>query len=297
MKVNEPKLKDIPVVRKFPGVFPEDLSGLPPSREVEFHIDLIPGAMPIAKSPYHLAPTGMQELSNQLNELQEKDYRELNKLTIKNRYSLPRIIDMFDQLQESRYFSKIDLRSGYHALRVREEDIPKTAFRTRYGHFEFMVMPFGLTNAPTVFMDLKNCICKSYLDKFVIVFIDHLLIYSKSKEEHEVHMKLIMELLEREKLFRKFSKCQFWMQELYFLGHVVKSEELFSDYDYEIRYHPRKANVVADALSRKERMKPRQARAMSMTIHSRIKARILEAQSEASKGANTPTEMLKGLDK
>ncbi|GKE88403.1 putative reverse transcriptase domain-containing protein [Tanacetum coccineum] len=177
MKVNEPKLKDIPVVREFPGVFPEDLSGLPPSREVEFCIELIPGVVPVAKSPYRLAPTEMQELSNQLKELQEKgfirpssspwgapvlfvkkkdgsfrmciDYRELNKLTVKNRYPLPRIDDLFDQLQGSRYFSKIDLRSGYHQLRVREEDIPKTAFRTRYGHFEFMVMPFGLINAPT----------------------------------------------------------------------------------------------------------------------------------------------------
>ncbi|GKF97286.1 hypothetical protein Tco_0293107, partial [Tanacetum coccineum] len=125
MKVNEPKLEDIPIVRKFPGVFPKDLTGLPPSREVEFCIDLIPGAMPATKLPYRLAPIEMQELSNQLKELQEKDYQELNKLTVKNRYPLPRIDDLFDQLQGSQYFSKIDLRSGYHQLRVREEDIPK----------------------------------------------------------------------------------------------------------------------------------------------------------------------------
>ncbi|GKA03435.1 putative nucleotidyltransferase, ribonuclease H [Tanacetum coccineum] len=412
----------------------EDLSSLPPSREVEFRIDLVPEAMPIAKLPYRLAPTEMQELSNQLKELQDKgfirpssspwgapmlfvkkkdgsfhmcmDYRELNKLTIKNCYPLPRIDDLFDQLQGSRYFSKIDLRSGYHQLRVHEEDIPKTTFRMRYEHFEFTVMPFGLTNAPAVFMDLMNRVCKPYLDKFVIVFSDDILIYSKSKEEHEVHLKLILELLEKEKLFRKFSKCEFWLQEVYFLGHVVNIEgihvdpskievknkkfewgdeheiafqtlkdmlsdalilrnkviayasrklkiheknytthdlelgavvfalklwrhylyetksviytdhkslqhifgqkelnmhqrqwiELFSDYDCEIRYHLGKANIVADALSRKERMKPRRARAMSMTIHSRIKARILEAQSEASKGANTLAEMLKGFD-
>ncbi|GKC53231.1 putative reverse transcriptase domain-containing protein [Tanacetum coccineum] len=208
MKVNKPKLEDIPVVREFPGVFPEDFSGLPPSREVEFRIDLIPGAMLVAKSPYHLAPTEMQEMSNQLKELQEKgfirpssspwgapmlfvkkkdgsfrmciDYREQNKLAIKNRYPLPRIDNLFDQLQGSRYFSKIDLRSGYHQLRVRKEDIPKTAFRTR-----------------------------PYLDKFVIVFIDDILIYSKSKEGHEVHLKLILELLKKEKLFGKFSKCEF----------------------------------------------------------------------------------------
>ncbi|GKD96992.1 putative reverse transcriptase domain-containing protein [Tanacetum coccineum] len=364
MKVNEPKLEDIPIVRNFPSVFPKDLP----------------------------------------------DYRELNKLTIKNRYPLPRINDLFDQLQGSRYFSKIDLRSGYYQLRVREEDIPKTSFRMRYKHFEFTVMPFGLTNAPA------------------------------SKEEHEVHLKLVLELLEKENLFRKSSKCEFRLQEVYFLGHVVNSEGVhvdpsrievvknwkplktpteirsflglagyyrrfipnfsniakpftlltqkdkkfewgdkqenafqtlkdmlcdalilalpkgiddfvvycdasnqgfscvlmqrnkviayasrqlkihennytthdlelgdavfalktkryYFDYDCEIRYHPGKANVVADALSRKERLKPRRARAMSMTIHSSIKARILEAQSEASKSVNTPTKMLKGLDK
>nr|GEY60480.1 putative reverse transcriptase domain-containing protein [Tanacetum cinerariifolium] len=210
MKVNKSKLEDIPVVREFPNVFQEDLSGLPPSREIEFRIDLIHGAMPVAKSPYRLAPTEMQELANQLKELQDKDYRELNKLTIKNRYPLPRIDDLFDQLQGSRYFSKIDLRSSYHQLRVREEDIPETAFRTRYGHFEFTIMPFGLT-APAVFMDLMNRICRPYLNKLIIVFIDDILIYSKSKKEHEVYLKLILELLKKEKLFGKFSKCEFWL--------------------------------------------------------------------------------------
>nr|GEX56457.1 putative reverse transcriptase domain-containing protein [Tanacetum cinerariifolium] len=165
------------------------------------------------KSPYHLTPTEMQELSNQLKEIQEKDYRELNKLTIKNRYPLPRIYVLFDQLQGSRYFSKIDLRSGYHQLRVREEGIPKTAFRMRYGHFEFTVMPFGLTNAPVVFIDLMNRVCRPYLNKFVIVIIDDILIYSMSKEEHEVYLKLILKLLKKEKLFGKFSKCKFWLQE------------------------------------------------------------------------------------
>ncbi|GKB23510.1 putative reverse transcriptase domain-containing protein [Tanacetum coccineum] len=126
------------------------------------------------------------------------DYRELHKLTTKN---LPRIDDLFDQLQVSRYFSKIDIRSGYHQLRVHGEDILKTAFRTRYGHFEFTVMPFGLTNAPTVFMDLKNRVCKPYLDKFFILFIDDILIYSKSKEDQEVHLKLVLEMLKKEKLF------------------------------------------------------------------------------------------------
>nr|GEW15184.1 putative reverse transcriptase domain-containing protein [Tanacetum cinerariifolium] len=257
MKVNESKLKYIPVVREFPDVFLEDLLGLPPSREIEFRIDLIHGAMPVAKSPYRLAPTEMQELANQLKELQDKgfirpssspwgapvlfmkkkdgsfhmciDYRELNKLTIKNHYPFPRIDDLFDQLQGSRYFSKIDLRSGYHQLRVREEDIPKTAFRTRYGHFEVTVMPFGLTNASVVFMDLMNIVCRLYIDKFVIVFIDDILIYSKSKEEHEVHLKLILELLKKEKLFGKFSKCEFWLQEVHFLDHVVNNEGIHVD--------------------------------------------------------------------
>ncbi|GJV09322.1 putative reverse transcriptase domain-containing protein [Tanacetum coccineum] len=253
VKEDEPKLGDISVVRDFEDVFPEDLLGLTPQRQVEFRIDLVLGATPVAKSPYRLAPLEMQELSGQLQELQDKgfirpsyspwgapvlsvkkkdgslrmciDYRELNKLTVKNRYPLPRIDDLFDQLQGSRYFSKIDLRSGYHQLRVHEDDIPKTAFRTRYGHFEFTVMPFGLTNAPAVFMDLMNRVCKPYLDKFVIVFIDDILIYSKTKEDHEVHLGLVLELLRKEKLYAKFSKCEFWLQEVHFLGHVVNQNE------------------------------------------------------------------------
>ncbi|GJU15336.1 putative reverse transcriptase domain-containing protein [Tanacetum coccineum] len=211
-KAGDKKQEEIVVVRDFPEVFPDDLSGLPPIREIEFRIELIPRATPVAKSPYRLAPSELEELSGQLKELQDKgfirpssspwgapvlfvkkkdgsfrmciDYRELNKLTVKNRYPLPRIDDLFDQLQGSQFFSKIDLRSGYHQLRVHEDDIPKTAFRTRYGHFEFTVMPFGLTNAPAVFMDLMNRVCRPYLDKFVIVFIDDILIYSKTQEEH-----------------------------------------------------------------------------------------------------------------
>ncbi|GJS31415.1 putative reverse transcriptase domain-containing protein, partial [Tanacetum coccineum] len=207
-KASDKKQEEIIVVRDFPKVFSNDLSGLPPIQEIE----LIPGATPVAKSPYRLAPSELEELSRQLKELQDKgfirpssspwgapvlfvkkkdgsfrmciDYRELNKLTVKNRYPLPRIDDLFDQLQGSQFFSKIDLRSGYHQLRVHEDDIPKTAFRTRYGHFEFTVMPFGLTNAPSIFMDLMNRVYRPYLDKFVIVFIDDILIYSKTQEEH-----------------------------------------------------------------------------------------------------------------
>jgi hypothetical protein len=157
------------------------------------------------------------------------DYRELNKLTVKNRYPLLRIDDLFDQLQGAQYFSKIDLRSGYHQLRVHEDDIPKTAFRTRYGHFEFTVMPFGLTNAPAVFMDLMNRLCKPYLDKFVIVFIDDILIYSRSREEHAGHLKKVLELLREEKLYAKFTKCDFWLEEVQFLGHVVNKDGIQVD--------------------------------------------------------------------
>nr|GFC05903.1 putative reverse transcriptase domain-containing protein [Tanacetum cinerariifolium] len=139
------------------------------------------------------------------------DYQELNKLTVENRYSPPRIDDLFDQLQGSSVYSKIDLRSGYHQLRVREEDIPKIAFRTRYGHYEFQVMPFGLTNAPAVFMDLMNRVCKPYLDKFMIFFIDDIIIYSKNEKDHKDHLKAILELLEKEELYAKFSKCEFWI--------------------------------------------------------------------------------------
>ncbi|KAJ0557161.1 putative nucleotidyltransferase, Ribonuclease H [Helianthus annuus] len=253
----EKKIEDIPIVRDFPKVFPEELPGLPPHRQVEFRIELAPGAAPIARAPYRLAPSELEELSTQIEELLEKgfirpsyspwgapvlfvkkkdgtfrmciDYRELNKVTVKNRYPLPRIDDLFDQLQGSSYYSKVDLRSGYHQLRVREEDVSKTAFRTRYGHYEFLVMPFGLTNAPAVFMDLMNRVCKPYLDKFVIVFIDDILIYSKSQEEHEQHLRLILELLRKEQLYAKFSKCDFWLREVHFLGHVVNKDGIHVD--------------------------------------------------------------------
>ncbi|GKF33120.1 putative reverse transcriptase domain-containing protein, partial [Tanacetum coccineum] len=206
-KSKKKRLDDVPIVQDFPEVFPEDLLGLPPTRQVEFQIDLIPGAAPVAWAPYRLAPSEMKELSDQLKELSDKGFIR----PMKNRYPLPKIDNFFDQLQGSSVYSKIDLRSGYHQLRVCEEDIPKTAFRTRFGHYEFQVMPYGLTNAPAVFMDLVNRVCKPYLDKFVIFFIDDILIYSRNEKEHEEHLKAILELLKQEELYAKFSKCEFWI--------------------------------------------------------------------------------------
>nr|GEZ80055.1 putative reverse transcriptase domain-containing protein [Tanacetum cinerariifolium] len=178
-KSEKKRFENVPIVRDFPKVFPEDLPGLPPTRQVVFQIDLILSAALVARAPYRLAPPEMKELSEKLKELSDKGFIR----PIKNRYLLPRINDLFDQLQGSSVYSKIDLRSGYHQLRVREEDVTKTAFRTLYGHYEFQVMPFGLTNTPVVFMDLMNRVCKPYLDKFMIVFIDDILIYSKNKKE------------------------------------------------------------------------------------------------------------------
>nr|GEV06472.1 hypothetical protein [Tanacetum cinerariifolium] len=245
----------------------------------------VPSAAPVAQAPYRLAPSKLQELSTQLQELSDKgfirpssspwgpvlffkkkdgsfwtciDYRELNKLTVKNQYPLPRINDLFDQLQGLKVYSKIDLRSGYHQLRVQEENILKTAFRTRYDHYEFQVMSFGLTNASAIFMDLINQVCKPYLDKFMIVFIDDILIYFKNNKEHQ---------------------------------------ENHSDYDYEIRYHTRRTNMVADALSRKERIKPLQVRTLVMTIGLNHPKRILNAQAKARKEENYGTEDLCGMNK
>ncbi|KAJ9552777.1 hypothetical protein OSB04_016822 [Centaurea solstitialis] len=252
------EVKDVEVVCDYPEVFPEDLVSLPPDREIEFRIDLVPGATPIAKAPYRLAPSELKEMLAQLQELLDKgfirpstspwgapvlfvkkkdgtmrmciDYRELNKVTIKNKYPLPRINNLFDQLQGAKFFSKIDLRLGYHQqLKAREEDIPKTAFRTRYGHYEFLVMSFGLTNAPAAFMDLMNRVCKPYLDEFIIVFIDDILIYSKTAEERGEHLRKVLEMLKREQLYAKFSKCEFWLKEVQFLGHIVMQEEINVD--------------------------------------------------------------------
>ncbi|GJR44490.1 putative reverse transcriptase domain-containing protein [Tanacetum coccineum] len=236
-KSDERRLEVIPVVREFPKVFPEDLPGFPSVRQVEFQIDLIPRVTPVARAPYKLAPSEMQELSDQLQELADRDFIRPSTspwgspilFVKKNDGSFRMIDDLFNQLQDSSTYSKIDLRSGYHQLRVRDDDIPKTAFRTRYGHYEFQVMPFGLTNAPAMFMDLMNRVCKPYLDKFVIVFIDDILIYSRNKEEHADHLRIIMKLLKNEKLYAKFSKCDFWISIVQFLGHVIDSQGIHVD--------------------------------------------------------------------
>ncbi|KAA0066456.1 pol protein [Cucumis melo var. makuwa] len=212
-------LSSEPVVRDYPDVFPEELPGLPPHREVEFAIELESGTVPISRAPYRMAPAELKDLKVQLQELLDKG--ELNKVTVKNRYPLPRIDDLFDQLQGATVFSKIDLRSGYHQLRIKDEDVPKTTFRSRYGHYEFIVMSFGLTNAPAVFMDLMNRVFREFLDTFVIVFIDDILIYSKTEAEHEEHLRMVLQTLRDYKLYAKFSKCEFWLKQVSFLGHVV----------------------------------------------------------------------------
>ena len=240
-------LDEIPMVREFP----DDITGLPPNREVEFTIDLIPGTEPISIPPYRMAPVELRELKAQLEELlskgfirsnispwgspilfvKKKDgslrlrtyYRKLNKVTIRNKYPFPRIYELFDHLQGSRVYSKIDLRSGYHQLRVEEGDVPKTAFRTRYGHYEYLVMLFGLTQTITLatFMDLMNQVFQPYLDRFIIVFIDDILVYSSSLEEHSEHLRIVLQTLRERQLYAKLSKFQFWLDRVEFLGHVI----------------------------------------------------------------------------
>nr|GEX96433.1 putative reverse transcriptase domain-containing protein [Tanacetum cinerariifolium] len=439
-KSEEKQLKDVQIIQDFSEVFPKDFPGLPLARPVEFQIDLIPGAAPVARAPYRLAPSEMKELSEQLQEHSDKGFIRPSSwpwgapvLFVKKNDGSFRII-----------YSKIDLRSGYHQLRVREQDIPKMAFRTCYGHYEFQVMPFGLTNAPVVFIDLMNLVCKPYLDKFVIVFIDDIHIYSKDEKEHKEHLKAILELLKEESYPAKIESIKDWaspktpMEIRQFLGlagyyrrfiegfskiaksmtkltqkgikfdwgekeendfqlikqklcsalilalpegnkdfvvycdashkglgaalmqrekviayasrqlkihetnytthdlelgsvvfalkiwrhylygtkctvftdhkslqHILDQKEfnmrqrrwlkLLSDYDYDIRYHPRKANVVADALSRKERDKLLRVRALVMTISLNLPKQILEAQIEALKPKNLKKEDVGGM--
>jgi hypothetical protein len=250
--------ESISVVEEFMDVFPEELPGMPLEREVEFYIDLLPGTALITKRPYCMAPIELANLKHfQIIELQQKgyirpssspwgapelfvtkkdgsmrmciDYRSLNEVTIKNKYPLPRIDDLFDQLQGAMYFSKIDLRSGYHQLRIKEADIQKTAFVTRYGQYEFTTMPFGLTNAPTFFMNLMNKVVMEELDKFVVDFIDDILIYSKNREDHERHLRIVLGRLSAHQLYAKLSKCEFWLEKIAFLRHIFTAEGIEVD--------------------------------------------------------------------
>jgi hypothetical protein len=252
-----PEIQDIPVVCEFPDVFPEDLPGLPSERDVEFVIELKPDTAPISRRSYRMPPNELVELKTKLQDLLEKgfirpssspwgcpaifvkkkdqtlrmcmDYRPLNEVTIKNKYPLPRIDILFDQLTGARIFSKIDLRSGYHQICIRPKDIPKTAFTTRYGLFEYLVMSFGLTNAPAHFTYLMNSIFMPELDKFVVVFIDDILIYSKNEEEHARHLQIVLTRLREHQLYAKFSKCMFWLEEIQFLGHVLSAKGIAVD--------------------------------------------------------------------
>jgi hypothetical protein len=251
------EVKDIPVVREFPDVFPEDLPGLPPERDVEFVIKLQPGTAPISRRSYRMAPKELAELKTRLQDLLNKgfihpssspwgcpaifvkkkdqtlrlcvDYRPLNEVTIKNKYPLLCIDLLFDQLSGAKVFSKIDLRSGYDQIRIHPEDVPKTAFTTRYGLYEYLVMSFGLTNAPAHFMYLMNSVFMLELDKFVVVFIDDILIYSKTKKEHARHLRVVLTRLREHQLYDKFSKCEFWLDTIPFLGHILSAEGVAVD--------------------------------------------------------------------
>ncbi|KAA3466361.1 DNA/RNA polymerases superfamily protein [Gossypium australe] len=244
------KIESMPVVCEHLDVFPEELPGLPPTREVEFCIELVPGTTPISIVSYRMALMELKELKIQLQELTDKgfarlsyspwaalvlfvkkkmDYRQLNKVIVKNKYPLPRIDDLFDQLKGPTVFSKIDMRSGYYQMRVKEQDVSKTAFRMRYGHYEFLVMPFGFTNAPSIFMDLMNRIFQLYLDKFIVVFIDDILIYSRDENEHVEHLRMVLQTLRDKQLYAKFSKSEFWLKEVRFLGHIISGDGILVD--------------------------------------------------------------------
>jgi hypothetical protein len=251
------KLGDIPIVCEYPDVFLGDLPGMLPDRDIDFIIELQPGIAPISKRPYRMPPNELAELKIQLQDLLDKgfihpsaspwgcpalfvkkkdnslslcvDYRPLNAVTIKNKYPLPRINILFDQLARAKVFSKIDLRSGYHQIKIRPSDIPKIAFSTRYGLYEYLVMSFGLTNAPAYFMYLMNSVFMQELDKFIVVFIDDILIYSKNPEDHAKYLRVVLQRLRDHHLYAKFSKCEFWLDTVKFLGHNISSESISVD--------------------------------------------------------------------
>jgi hypothetical protein len=247
-----PSLDQYLVLSKFKDVFPNELPGLPPERELDFTIEIKPGAEPISKTLYQMKVQELCELKMQLKELLDLglirpsfspwgapiifvkkkdgslrlciDYRDLNCAIVKNRYPMPRIDDLFYQMKGVTVFSKIDFRLGYHQLRIKEGNIPKTSFRTRFGHYEFIVVPLGLTNAPTIFMSLMNGIFRKYLDQFVQVFIDEILIYSKNEREHEEHLRVVLSYLRENKLYGKVSKFSFFQKEIHYLGHIISGK-------------------------------------------------------------------------
>jgi hypothetical protein len=251
--LEEKSLEHIRIVCEYPDVFLEELPGVPPDRDIEFSIELLARIAPISERAYRMDVKDLIELKKQIEELLEKgfihpssspwgalvllvnkkdgsrrmcvDYRSLNEVTIKNKYLLPRTEDLFDQMRGATLFSKIDLRSGYHQLKIQTEDIPKTTFTTRYGLYEFLVMSFGLTNAPAYFMNLMNKVFMEYLDQFVVVFIDDILVYSQDEETHEDHLRLVLQKLRDNQLYAKFSMCDFWLKEVAFLGHIIIMEE------------------------------------------------------------------------
>jgi hypothetical protein len=255
--MTELPLKKIPVVCEYADVFPDELPGMPPDWDIEFAIELQPGTTHISKRPYRMPPAELAELKKQLQGLldmgfihpstspwgcpalfvKKKDeslrlcivYRPLNAVTIKNKYPLPRIDVLFDQLVGAKVFSKIDLRSGYHQIKIWGSDIPKTAFSTRYELYEFLVMSFGMMNAPAYFMYLMNSIFMPELDKFVVVFIDDTLVYSKNKEEHAGHLHVVLQRLREHHLYAKLSKCDFWLKEIKFLGHTISQAGITVD--------------------------------------------------------------------
>jgi hypothetical protein len=246
-KVKSP-VERIPVVCEYPDVFPDECLGMPPDRDIEFAIELQPGTAPISKRPYRMPLAELAKLKKQLQELLDKgfilpstslwgcpalfvnkkdeslrlcvDYLPLNAVTIKNKYPLPHIDVLFDQLVGAKVFSKIDLRSGYHQIKIRASDILKTAFSTRYGLYEYLVMSFGLTNAPAYFMYLMNSVFMPELDKFIVVFIDDILVYSKNEDEHTEHLHIVLQRLRDHHLYAKLSTCDFWLREIKFLGHT-----------------------------------------------------------------------------
>jgi hypothetical protein len=251
-------LKKIAVFCEYADVFPDELPGMPPDQDIEFAIELQPGMTPISKRPYQMPPAEMAELKKQLQELLDKgfirpstspwgcpalfvkkdeslrlciDYHPLNAATIKNKYPLPRIDVLFDQLVGAKVFSKIELRSGYHQIKIRASDIPKTAFSTRYGLYEYLMMSFGLTNAPAYFIYLMNSVFMPEVDKFMVVFIDDILVYSKNEEEHTDHLHVVLQRLREHRLYAKLTKCDFWLKGIKFWGHTISQVGIAIDPD------------------------------------------------------------------